>query len=97
MLTFAEFERTEIAGVPIIVATRDEAIEQIAAVAQSGGAGDVHLANSYVISLTAQDEDYHRLIASGAAVCRRQAPHVGVESAPGPRAVAGRVRRCSRT
>ncbi|WP_412162893.1 WecB/TagA/CpsF family glycosyltransferase [Curtobacterium flaccumfaciens] len=68
MLTFAEFERTEIAGVPIIVATRDEAIEQIAAVAKSGGAGDVHLANSYVISLTAQDEDYHRLIASGAAV-----------------------------
>lgn len=68
MLTFAELERTEIAGVPIIAATRDEAIEQITSIAMSGGRGDVHLANSYVISLTAQDETYHRLIASGAAV-----------------------------
>jgi len=68
MQTFRDYERTAIAGVPIIAATRDEAIEQIITVARGGGAGDVHLANSYVISLTAQDDDYHRLIASGAAV-----------------------------
>lgn len=85
MLTFDDLERTEIAGVPVIVATRDEAIEQIIAVAQSGGRGDVHLANSYVISLTAQDEEYHRLLATGAAVYPDGKPLTWVSRVlPGP-------------
>jgi len=68
MTTFHGLPRRRLAGIPIVVASRNEAIDQIASVAQSGGAGDIHLANSYVVSLAFQDPEYRELLTGSAAV-----------------------------
>ncbi|KQO61374.1 WecB/TagA/CpsF family glycosyltransferase [Curtobacterium sp. Leaf261] len=65
---FDTLDRTTVAGLPIIVADRPTAIAQIVAVAKSGGAGDVHLANSYVVSLAHRRSGYHDLLRTGAAI-----------------------------
>lgn len=67
-MSFESLPRTTVAGLPICVATRAEAGRIIAREAQAGRAGDIHLVNSYVVALAHQDPDYHRLLASGAAL-----------------------------
>lgn len=68
MTTFDTFTRRELAGLPIIAATRAGAMQQIIGVARSGNGGDVHLANSYVVSLAEQDATYRELLTGGAAI-----------------------------
>ena len=67
-MEFSGLTRRPLAGVPLVVATRSEAVDQIIDVALSGGAGDVHLANSYVLSLADTDESYRRCLVESAAV-----------------------------
>lgn len=67
-MPFQSLPRTQVAGLPICVSTRAEAIETIRRAGQSGHGGDIHLANSYVVALAHQDPSYHELLTSSAAI-----------------------------
>lgn len=67
-MTLTSIPRRTIAGLPICISTRAEAVASICRAAQSGEPGDIHLANSYVISLAYQDPAYFRLLADSAAI-----------------------------
>lgn len=66
--SFSALPRRPLTGVPIVVADRAQAVDQLIDLALAGRPGDVHLANSYVLSLAAQDPAYHRLLVESAAV-----------------------------
>jgi N-acetylglucosaminyldiphosphoundecaprenol N-acetyl-beta-D-mannosaminyltransferase len=66
--SFAALPRRSIAGVPVVVADRARAVEQLVDLALANQPGDVHLANSYVLSLAARDPEYRRVLVESAAV-----------------------------
>lgn len=67
-MDFESLPRRTVADLPLVIATRQEAIGQITAIAQSGGGGDVHLANSYVAALAYSDPEYRAILTESAAI-----------------------------
>ncbi|MBP1301391.1 WecB/TagA/CpsF family glycosyltransferase [Curtobacterium sp. 1310] len=67
-LEFDALPRRALTGIPVVVADRGQAVGHLIDLARAGRPGDVHLANSYVMSLAARDPEYRRILIESAAV-----------------------------